>query len=144
MKKTRIMALILVTGGVLLNSIDKVLSMKQLNDTIDIEMTQKSVLISWIQIWIKEIFYILGLRKSNLTEKENHFAIFLKKSLALNMIMTLNDLRKSGIGIVDVNTIVQYLIHYRLYAANYTERCDTKDDRSNTGIMQWSSFIHMV
>ena len=138
------MALILVTGGVLLNNIDKILSMKQLNDTIDIEMTQKSVLISWIEIWIKEIFYILGLRKSNLTEKENHFAIFLKKSLALNMIMTLNDLRKSGIGIVDVNTIVQYLIHYRLYAANYTERCDTKDDVSNTGIMQWSSFIHMV
>lgn len=107
MKKTRIMALILVTGGALLNNIDKILSMKQLHDTIDIEMTQKSVLISWIEIWIKEIFYILGLRKSNLTEKENHFAIFLKKSLALNMIMTLNDLRKSGIGIVDVNTIVQ-------------------------------------
>ena len=43
------MALILVTGGVLLNNIDKILSMKQLNDTIDIEMTQKSVLISWLK-----------------------------------------------------------------------------------------------
>ena len=90
------------------------------------------------------------LRKSNLTEEENHPVILPKKCVVSNMIiqwshrnvahgawgMTLNHLRQRRIWIVNANAIVQHLVHKctlhkvafdtLLYATNYVEKWDTK------------------
>ena len=84
------------------------------------------VLVSWIHFWITSILHVGGrLRKSNLTEEENHPVILPKKCVVSNIIiqwshhsvghgargMTLNHLRQRDIWFVNANAIVRHLIH---------------------------------
>lgn len=105
-------------------------------------------------LWVGE-----RLRKSNLTEEENHPVILPKKCSVFNMNfqwsphkiahgargMTLNYLRQGGIWIVNARAVVWCLLHKLCYRSQITWKNGiTKDGWSTKGGMHSRSSIHIL